>query len=60
MITGNKREKPPVAPYAPFALLTTPAYDIDFRYLDNPEHEKDIFDPLKECIWVMIGCYLWW
>lgn len=47
MVTGNKREKPPVAPYAPFALLTTPSYDIDFRYLDNPEHEKDIFDPVK-------------
>lgn len=47
LITGNKREKPPVAPYAPFALLTTPAYDIDFRYLDNPDHEKDIFDPVK-------------
>ena len=47
LITGNKREKPPVAPYAPFALLTTPAYDIDFRYLDTPGHEKDIFDPIK-------------
>ncbi|AEJ00597.1 hypothetical protein Nit79A3_0719 [Nitrosomonas sp. Is79A3] len=47
LITGNKREKPPVAPYAPFALLTTPAYDIDFRYLDTPGHEKDIFDPVK-------------
>jgi len=47
LITGNKREKPPVAPYAPFALLTTPASDIDFRYLDNPEHEKDVFDPIK-------------
>ncbi|MDO8894911.1 MAG: alginate export family protein [Nitrosomonas sp.] len=47
LITGNKREKPPVAPYAPFALLTTPAYDIDFRYLDTPGHEKDFFDPVK-------------
>ena len=47
MITSNKREKPPVAPYAPFALLTTPAYDIDFRYLATPGHEKDIFDPVK-------------
>lgn len=47
LIIGNKREKPPVAPYAPFALLTTPAFDIDFRYLDNPEHEKDAFDPIK-------------
>ncbi|MEK6595470.1 MAG: alginate export family protein, partial [Pseudomonadota bacterium] len=43
MVTGNKREKPPVAPYAPFALLPTSAYDIDFRYLDTPGHEKDIF-----------------
>jgi hypothetical protein len=47
MVTGNKREKPPVAPYAPFALLPTSAFDIDFRYLDNPEHEKDFFDPVK-------------
>ncbi len=47
MVTGNKREKPPVAPYAPFALLPTSAYDIDFRYLDTPGHEKDIFDPIK-------------
>jgi len=47
MATGNKREKPPVAPYAPFALLTTPAYEIDFRYLDKPGAEKDFFDPVK-------------
>lgn len=47
LITSNKREKPPVAPYAPFALLTTPAYDIDFRYLATPGHEKDLFDPVK-------------
>lgn len=47
LITGNKREKPPVAPYAPFALLTTPAYDIDFRYLDTAGYEKDFFDPVK-------------
>ena len=47
LVTGNKREKPPVAPYAPFALLTTPAFDIDFRYLSTPGHEKNIFDPVK-------------
>ena len=46
-ITGNKRENPPVSPYAPYALMTTPAFDIDFRYLEKPEHEKDIFDPVK-------------
>lgn len=47
MVTGNKREKPPIAPYLPFALMTTPAFDIDFRYLDTPGHEKDLFDPVK-------------
>ncbi|SDW33805.1 Alginate export [Nitrosomonas communis] len=47
LMTGNKREAPPVAPYAPFALLTTPAFDIDFRYLEKPEHENDFFDPVK-------------
>jgi hypothetical protein len=46
-LIGNKRENPPVSPYAPYALMTTPAFDIDFRYLEKPEHEKDIFDPLK-------------
>src|SRR6185312_227286 len=46
-ITGNKREGPPVSPYALYALMTTPAFDIDFRYLEKPEHEKDIFDPVK-------------
>ncbi len=47
MITGNKKEDRPKRPYPPFALMTTPAFDIDFRYLENPEHEKDIFDPVK-------------
>ena len=47
LISGNKREAPPVAPYAPFGLLPTSGFDIDFRYLEKPEHEKDIFDPFK-------------
>ncbi|UJP05289.1 MAG: alginate export family protein [Nitrosomonas sp.] len=47
LMTGNQREKPPVAPYLPFALMTTPAFDTDFRYLDTPGHEADIFDPVK-------------
>lgn len=47
LVTGNKRETPPVSPYAPFALLPTSAFDIDFRYLEKPDHEKDFFDPLK-------------
>ncbi len=47
LITGNKRETPPISPYAPSALLPTSAFDIDFRYLEKPDHEKDFFDPLK-------------
>ena len=46
-VTGKNRTTKPVQPYAPFALQTTPAYDIDFSYLDNPDHETDFFDPLK-------------
>ncbi len=45
--TGKNRTTKPVSPYAPFALQTTPASDIDFKYLDQPGHEEDIFDPLK-------------
>lgn len=47
-VTGNEREKRAVSPYPPFALMPTSAFDVDFRYLENPdEHESDIFDPLK-------------
>ena len=46
-IIGNERKAPPVAPYAPFGLLPTSSFDIDFRYLAKPGYEKDLFDPLK-------------
>ena len=46
-LSGNKREGPPVFPYAPYALMTTPAYNMDFRYLEKPGYEPDFFDPLK-------------
>ena len=46
-ITGNERKAPPVAPYAPFGLLPTSSFDIDFRYLAKPGYEKDLFDPIK-------------
>ena len=45
-VTGKNRTTKPVSPYAPFALKSTPASDINFRYLDKPNHEKDIFDTL--------------
>ncbi|MEI8385938.1 MAG: alginate export family protein [Nitrosomonadaceae bacterium] len=47
LVTGNERKAPPVAPYAPFGLLPTASFDIDFRYLAKPGYEKDLFDPLK-------------
>jgi hypothetical protein len=46
-LTGKKREAPPVSPYAPYALMTTPAYDMDFRYMEKPGYEPDLFDPIK-------------
>lgn len=46
-VTQKNRTTKPTQPYAPFALQTTPAFDIDFSYLDNPDHETDLFDPLK-------------
>ncbi len=47
LITGNKREGAPVFPYAPYALMTTPAFDMDFRYREKPGYEPDFFDPMK-------------
>ena len=46
-ITGNKRKAPPVSPYVPYALQTLPAFDVDFRYLEKPGYEPDLFDPIK-------------
>ncbi len=46
-LTQTERETKPTQPYAPFALQTTPAFDINFNYLEDPNHEKDLFDPLK-------------
>ncbi len=47
LIDGNEREKPQVDPLPPSALTTTPAFDFDFRYLEQPGHDKDFFDPVK-------------
>ncbi|WP_347888959.1 alginate export family protein [Nitrosomonas europaea] len=47
LIDGNGREKPQVDPLPPSALTTTPAFDFDFRYLEQPGHDKDFFDPVK-------------
>jgi len=47
LLTGNERKAPPVAPYAPFGLLPVSSFDVDFRYMEKPGYEKDIFDPVK-------------
>lgn len=47
LLTGNKRDAAPLFPYAPYALMTTPAFDMDFRYREKPGYEPDFFDPLK-------------
>lgn len=46
-ITGKEHKTKPVSPYAPFALQTTLAADINFNYLEKPDHETDFFDPVK-------------
>ena len=47
LLTGNERKAPPVAPYAPFGLLPVSSFDVDFRYMEKPGFEKDVFDPVK-------------
>ena len=47
LIDGKERGKPQLDPLPPSALTTTPAFDFDFRYLEQPGHDKDFFDPVK-------------
>ncbi len=47
LINGSEREKPQIDPLPPSALTTTPAFDFDFRYLEQPGHEENFFDPIK-------------
>lgn len=46
-LTDQRRDKRPASPYPPSALSTTPAFDADFRYLDQSGSESDFFDPIK-------------
>ena len=46
VVTGNEREAAPVAPYAPYALTTTPL-SISISAIGKPGYEQDLFDPLK-------------
>ncbi len=53
---GEYRDKPPRFPYAAFALMQPPFYDVDFRYLDDPKNtQHDFFDPLHR---IYVGDHL--
>lgn len=56
LIDGNEREKPQVDPLPPSALTTTPAFDFDFRYLEQPGHDKDFSIRSNVSIWAVTGC----
>lgn len=45
-LTGDYREKRPKSAYPPNALWTTPFYDGDFRYIDDPKYEPDLLERL--------------
>jgi Alginate export len=48
LIKGNYREGPSKYPYPPFAFIQPPFYDMDFRYLDDPNNtDVDYADCLK-------------
>jgi Alginate export len=47
-LEGDYRQKPPIFPYPPYALMMASFFDADFRYLDSPDNEQhDLFDGLK-------------
>lgn len=44
---GTQREKAPVGAHPPFGLLPTSAFDLNYRYVENPNREKHFTDALK-------------
>lgn len=47
-ILGNRREAPPVYPYARFGINAFPFFNLDWRYLDSSENrQSDPFDFFK-------------
>lgn len=47
-LSGNYRETPPPFPWGRLSLKPFPAYDIDWRYLDNPDNTYHMWsDALK-------------
>lgn len=48
MVLGNELDAPPRYPYPRYGLIIFPSFDLDFRYLDNPDNtETDWMDFLK-------------
>lgn len=46
-LNGQQREKAPVSPHAPFGLLPTSAFDLDYRYLEKEGNEPHFTDDIK-------------
>lgn len=46
-LRGTRRDGPPRYPYRAYGLSPPPLFDVDFRYLDDPNNtQKDVFDPI--------------
>lgn len=56
LINGSEREKPQIDPLPPSALTTTPAFDFDFRSLEQPGTKKIFLIRSNVSIWVVTGC----
>ncbi len=46
VILDNYRENPPQFGYPRHAVNATPFFDADFRYVDNPDYNPDVFERL--------------
>src|SRR5262249_13231662 len=40
LLSGNCRDNPPKYPYPAFALMQSPLFDADFRYLESPKNTQ--------------------
>ncbi len=48
LLSGDRRDKPPIYPYPRFGVIQFSFYNADWRYLDNAESaDRDLFDFLK-------------
>ncbi len=66
LLTDTWREKPPQYPYRAYGLSPPCMFDVDFRYLDDPNNTQiDFFDPIHRMRlgenWLFAtGGQVWW